>query len=60
MNLQSLKDKLADAPAWLRGLGVDTGIDLAALITTSQWLSDQLGKELPGMLARAGDFPNKA
>ena len=44
----------------LRGLGVDTGIDLDALIATSQWLSGQLGKELPGMLARAGDFPYKS
>lgn len=44
----------------LRGLGVETGIDLDALIATSQWLSGQLGKELPGMLARAGDFPSKA
>jgi (R)-citramalyl-CoA lyase len=43
----------------LRGLGVETGIDLDALIATSQWLSGQLGKELPGMLARAGDFPPK-
>jgi isopropylmalate/homocitrate/citramalate synthase len=40
----------------LRGLGVDTGIDLEALITTSRWLGAQLGKDLPGMLARAGDF----
>src|SRR5882672_4551492 len=43
----------------LRGLGVETGIDLDALIGTSQWLGEQLGKELPGMLARAGDFPSK-
>jgi isopropylmalate/homocitrate/citramalate synthase len=43
----------------LRGLGVETVIDLDALIATSQWLSGQLGKELPGMLARAGDFPPK-
>lgn len=41
----------------LRGLGVATGIDLDMLIETSQWLAGQLGKELPGMLARAGDFP---
>jgi (R)-citramalyl-CoA lyase len=41
----------------LRGLGVDTGINLDALITCSQWLGLQLGKELPGMVARAGDFP---
>jgi len=41
----------------LRGLGVETGIDLDALIATSRWLGSQLGKELPGMLARAGDYP---
>jgi hydroxymethylglutaryl-CoA lyase/(R)-citramalyl-CoA lyase len=41
----------------LRGLGMDTGIDLDALIACSRWLSERLGKELPGMLARAGDFP---
>ncbi|MHB8612702.1 MAG: hydroxymethylglutaryl-CoA lyase [Candidatus Dormibacteraceae bacterium] len=44
----------------LRGLGVETGIDLDALIGTSQWLAGRLGKELPGMVARAGDFPSKA
>ncbi len=41
----------------LRGLGVDTGIDLDALIGCSHWLGEQLGKELPGMVARAGDYP---
>ena len=43
----------------LRGMGIDTGIDLDVLIETSQWLGAQLGKELPGMIARAGDFPDK-
>ena len=41
----------------LRGLGIDTGIDLEALIACSHWLGLQLGKELPSMVARAGDFP---
>ena len=41
----------------LRGMGVDVDIDLDALIQTSQWLGQQLGKELPGMVARAGDYP---
>lgn len=41
----------------LRGLGVDTGIDLDALIACSGWLGERLGKEMPGMVARAGDFP---
>ena len=43
----------------MRGLGIMTGVDLEALIGTSQWLAGQLGKELPGMVARAGDFPYK-
>jgi len=43
----------------LRGLGLETGIDLDSLIDTSRWLGAQLGKELPGMLARAGDYPYK-
>jgi hydroxymethylglutaryl-CoA lyase/(R)-citramalyl-CoA lyase len=41
----------------LRGVGVETGIDLDRLIETSRWLGAQLGKDLPGMLARAGDYP---
>jgi hydroxymethylglutaryl-CoA lyase/(R)-citramalyl-CoA lyase len=43
----------------LRGLGVETGIDLDALTDCSRWLGERLGKELPGMVARAGDFPPK-
>lgn len=43
----------------LRGMGVETGIDLAALIETSRWLGTKLGKDLPGMVARAGDYPAK-
>ena len=41
----------------LRGVGVETGIDLDSVIATSRWLGSQLGKDLPGMLARAGDYP---
>ena len=44
----------------LRGMGIETGIDLDALIETSRWLGVQLGKDLPGMLARAGDYPARA
>lgn len=38
----------------LDGMGVETGVDLAALIETSHWLGTQLGRELPSMVARAG------
>ena len=41
----------------LRGLGVETGINLDALIETSRWLGDQLDGQLPSMVSRAGDFP---
>jgi (R)-citramalyl-CoA lyase len=41
----------------LRGMGAETGINLDALIETSRWLGEQLGKTLPGMLAQAGDYP---
>jgi (R)-citramalyl-CoA lyase len=41
----------------LRGMGVETGIDLDGLIECSRWLGLQLGKEMPGMVSRAGDFP---
>src|SRR6266581_6945090 len=44
----------------LRGMGVDTGIDLNALIETSKWLGEKLGKGLPSMLDRAGDYPYPA
>ena len=34
--------------------GVETGVDLDALIATSEWLEGVLGRELPGQLYRAG------
>lgn len=43
----------------LRGMGIETGIDLDALIDTSRWLGEQLNKELPSMVSRAGDYPPK-
>jgi hydroxymethylglutaryl-CoA lyase/(R)-citramalyl-CoA lyase len=44
----------------LRGEGVETGVDLEALIGVSEWLSGVLGRELPGLVQRAGDFPAAA
>ena len=40
----------------LHGMGHETGIDLDALIGHAMWLSEQLGKELPGQLHKAGTF----
>ncbi|MGE0113965.1 MAG: hydroxymethylglutaryl-CoA lyase [Steroidobacteraceae bacterium] len=37
--------------------GIRTGLSLARLIDTAQWLEHCLGHALPGMLHRAGEFP---
>jgi isopropylmalate/homocitrate/citramalate synthase len=41
----------------LHGMGLQTGIQLEGLVQCSNWLSEQLAKPLPGMLAKAGPFP---
>jgi len=40
----------------LHGEGVETGIDLDALIAVAEWLEGVLGRELPGQVYRAGSF----
>ena len=40
----------------LHGEGVETGVDLDALIAVSEWLESVLGRELPGQVYRAGSF----
>ena len=41
----------------LEGEGVDTGIDLEALIAVSEWLEGLLGRRLEGYVYRAGGWP---
>jgi hydroxymethylglutaryl-CoA lyase/(R)-citramalyl-CoA lyase len=41
----------------LHGEGVETGIDLAALVEISAWLESVLGRRLEGQVYRAGPFP---
>ena len=40
----------------LHGEGIETGIDLDALVEVAQWLEGVLGRELEGMVYRAGVF----
>jgi (R)-citramalyl-CoA lyase len=40
----------------LHGMGHETGIDLEALIEVAEWLAQQLGKDLPGQVYKAGTF----
>jgi hydroxymethylglutaryl-CoA lyase len=44
----------------LERAGVATGMDLKQLVSTSQWLSEIMGRKLPGMVAQAPPFPAMA
>jgi hydroxymethylglutaryl-CoA lyase/(R)-citramalyl-CoA lyase len=41
----------------LDGEGIETGVDLDALVATSEWLEEVLGRRLEGYVYRAGLFP---
>jgi isopropylmalate/homocitrate/citramalate synthase len=41
----------------LAGEGIETGVDLGALIEVADWLASMLGRRLEGQLYRAGTFP---
>jgi isopropylmalate/homocitrate/citramalate synthase len=40
----------------LDGEGIETGVDLEALVTTSEWLEGVLGRQLEGQVYRAGTW----
>jgi hydroxymethylglutaryl-CoA lyase len=37
--------------------GIETGVDLERTMATARWLEEQLGRKVPGLLTRAGNFP---
>jgi hydroxymethylglutaryl-CoA lyase len=39
--------------------GYQTGLDLERLIASARWLAGAMGRDVPGMLSRAGAFPKK-
>ena len=41
----------------LHEMGFDTGLDLDALIATTEWLEGALGHSTPSLVAKAGGFP---
>jgi hydroxymethylglutaryl-CoA lyase len=43
-----------DVVYMLHGMGIDTGVDLDALIDTARWISAELGREPASKLAKAG------
>ena len=44
----------------LRNMGIDTGIDLEALIAVSEWAEGFFDAPLPGLVMKAGLFPEAA
>ena len=49
-----------DVVYMLERAGVGTGMDLDKLIEASNWLSEVMGRKLPGMVAQAPHFPKAA
>jgi isopropylmalate/homocitrate/citramalate synthase len=41
----------------LHRMGHDTGLDLTALIATTEWFEGVLGHGVPSLVAKAGPFP---
>lgn len=39
--------------------GFQMGVDLDKLVTTTEWLQQALGRSVPGMLVKAGNFPKQ-
>lgn len=46
-----------DVVYMLERAGIETGIDLDAMIATANWLEEALGHGVPSMLSKAGGFP---
>ena len=48
-----------DVAYMLERSGYRTGLDLDSLIASARWLAGTMGRDVPGMLSRAGAFPGK-
>jgi hydroxymethylglutaryl-CoA lyase len=49
-----------DVAYMLERSGYQTGLDLDSLIVSARWLGEAMGRDVPGMLSRAGVFPKKS
>jgi hydroxymethylglutaryl-CoA lyase len=49
-----------DVVYMLERAGINTGMDLGKLVEASRWLSEIMGRKLPGMVAQAPPFPKAA
>ena len=48
-----------DVQYMLQRSGVESGLKLQGVIETAQWLANKMGRTLPGLVSRAGGFPQK-
>jgi len=48
-----------DVVYMLQRSGYQTGLDVERLITSARWLGTAMGRDVPGMLSKAGAFPKK-
>jgi hydroxymethylglutaryl-CoA lyase len=48
-----------DVVYMLQRSGYHTGLDVDRLIGSARWLAGEMGRDVPGMLSRAGAFPKK-
>jgi hydroxymethylglutaryl-CoA lyase len=48
-----------DVVYMLQRSGYQTGLDLDRLIVAARWLAGAMGRDVPGLLSRAGAFPKK-
>jgi hydroxymethylglutaryl-CoA lyase len=48
-----------DVVYMLHRSGYQTGLDVERLINAARWLAGVMGRDVPGMLSRAGAFPKK-
>jgi hydroxymethylglutaryl-CoA lyase len=48
-----------DVAYMMQRSGYSTGLDLDRLIASARWLAGTMGRDVPGMLSRAGGFPKK-
>jgi hydroxymethylglutaryl-CoA lyase len=49
-----------DVVYMLERSGYHTGLDIDRVIETAEWLTGEMGRDLPGMLSKAGNFPAAA
>ena len=48
-----------DVAYMMQRSGYSTGLDLDRLIASARWLASTMGRDVPGLLSRAGGFPKK-